>query len=195
MGVFDIIKASFSYASYDFFRLKEEVLSLVKIGRKSGLSIPDYCCINIKKPSKGIDYPIKIDLYYKADDQEVMHLPKSFIVGSFKTIPVFVKESLDNNGSVDIRIDNLLELTLSANEPVMPPIKFDSIVGFMPKSAYKSRRVIIKDDLFNFKVVYSFLSPNDDLTSNSVLYANIIGLPSDIINRIKEDGECSLDIG
>ena len=190
----DLFKSAIQYANFDFFKLKEEVLSLIKIGREQGLDYPDYCRITIKNPSRKVDYPVSIDLYYKTDEQGAMHLPKSFLVGSFKSIPSHLEQVLIQNGFLEIRIDNLLELSLSANEEVSGTIKFDSVVNFIPKTAYKNRKILIKDDLFTYKVVYSYETLDGTVKSKTISYADIINIPMDVSAKLKENGECIIKL-
>lgn len=194
MSIIDLFKESIKYANYDFFKLKEEIIALIQIGRGQGLNNPDYCSITVKNSSRNIDYPVTIDLYYKTGEQEAMHLPKSFIVGTFKSIPGRIKQMILQNGFVEIRIENLLELSLSIHDSVASPINFDSITGFAPQDSYKSRSVIIKDDIFTYKVTFSYILSDGSTRSKSISYSDIIGLPSDIYAKMKLNGVCEINL-
>lgn len=195
MNLFRNIRAALNYANYDFYKLKKEIVNLVKRGREQGLDNPDYCKLTVKNSSLNRDYPVFIDLYYKTGINEAMHLPQELLIGHFSTIPSTIKQSLTNNGLIEIKINNLAELCLSATEEVEKPIKFDIITNFSSSNQLITHRTItIKDEIFSYRVIYKYKSQQSDNNIKVVTYSDIMGMPSDVIAKLKSDGVCTLDL-
>lgn len=195
MTFFRNLKVALQYANYDFFKLKKEIIALIIQGRNQGLNNPDYCKLTVKNSSLGHDYPVFIDLYYKKDEDEVIHLPKELLIGTFMTMPSSIRQMLSDEGYVEIKINNLTELSISANEAITKPIKFESILSFgSNKYPLTSRRVTIKDEIFTYRVIYMYDTPIAKEQTKAMTYADIIGLPTDIASKLKSDGQCTIKI-
>ena len=195
MNIIRNIKAALTYANYDFYKLKKEIVNLVKKGREQGLDNPDYCKLIVKNSSLNRDYPVFIDLYYKVGNNEVMHLPQELLIGTFSTIPLTIKQTLTNNGFVEIIINNLAELCISVAEEVEKPIKFEAITNFSSSKQVISHRIVtIKDEIFSYRVVYKYNTQQSDNNIKVVTYSDIMGMPSDVITKLKLDGVCTLNL-
>ena len=189
------LRVALQYANYDFYKLKKEILSLIKRGREQGLDNPDYCKLTVKNSSLGRDYPVFIDLYYKKNNDEAIHLPQELLIGTFVTIPTGIKQALTRDGFVEIRINNLTELSISSSEEVSKPIKFESILSFSSsKEPLTSREVTIKDEIFAYRVIYRYDTPSKKEQKKVVTYADIIGIPTDVSLKLKTDGQCTIKI-
>lgn len=194
-NLFRNLKAALQYANYDFYKLKKEIIALIKRGREQGLDNPDYCKLTIKNSSVGRDYPVYIDLYYKKNNEEAIHLPQELIIGKFATIPTGIKKTLIADGFVEIRINNLAELSISSTEDVVKPIRFESISNFSSsKQPLTSRKVKIKDEIFVYRVIYMFDTPTRKEQTKVVTYADILGIPTDVDFKLKSDGQCTFKI-
>lgn len=195
MKFFRNLKAALQYANYDFYKLKKEIIALIIRGREQGLNNPDYCKLTIKNSSLGHDYPVFIDLYYKKNEDEVIQLPQELLIGTFATMPSSVREVLSGDGYVEIKINNLAELSISTNETIVKPIGFRSIVNFgSDKQPLTSRKVTIKDEIFSYRVIYMFDTPTKKEQAKAVMYADIVGIPMDVSAQLKLDGQCFIKI-
>lgn len=192
MNIIKNLKAAFNYANYDLYKIKSEIANLILRGRKEGLGNPDYCKITIKNSSIKRDYPIYIDLYYKTDRNEVMHLPQELLVGKFISIKSSILDKLEKDGYVEIVVKNLTELLISEKENVEAPISFNSIIHFIPKEECVERWVVIKDEIFTYRVVYKYRTRESEMKSSSNVYANIIAIPEDVLVKLNTQGEVSL---
>lgn len=195
MTFFRNLKAAFQYANYDFYKLKKEIIALIIQGREQGLDNPDYCKLTIKNSSLGRDYPVIIDLYYKKNQNEAIHLPQELLIGTFVTMPSSIRKVLSNDGYVEIKINNLAELSISTNEAITKPINFESITTFgSNKQLLTSRKVTIKDEIFTYRVIYMFDTPTKKEQSKAVIYADVMGIPADVASKLKSDGQCTIKI-
>lgn len=195
MNIFRNIKAALTYANYDFYKLKKEIVNLVKKGREQGLDNPDYCKLTVKNSSLNRDYPVFIDLYYRVGNNEAMHLPQELLIGTFSTIPSTIKQTLTNNGFIEIKINNLAELCISTTEEVEKPIRFDAITSFSSSKQLITHRIVtIKDEIFSYRVVYKYNTQQSDNNIKVVTYSDIMCMPSDVIAKLKSDGSCTLDL-
>lgn len=195
MTFFRNLKTAFQYANYDFYKLKKEIVSLIIRGKEQGLNNPDYCRLTIKNSSLGYDYPVFIDLYYKKNENEAIHLPQELLIGSFVTMPTSIKKVLSDDGYVEIKINNLAELSISTYETISKPINFESITTFgSNKQLLTSRKITIKDEIFTYRVIYMFDTPTKKEQSKAVVYADIIEIPTDVASKLKSDGQCTIKI-
>lgn len=196
--MFDIIrniKAALQYANYDFYKLKKEIIELILKGREQGLDNPDYCKLTIKNSSVGRDYPVYIDLYYKKNNNEAIHLPQELLIGTFITMPTSIRNALSHDGFVEIKINNLTELSLSTSESISKPIKFESISSFVSyKQPLTSRVITIKDEIFAYRVIYKFDTPDNKEQTKAITYADIIDIPEDVAHKLKADGQCTIKL-
>lgn len=194
MKIIKNFKAALNYANYDLYKIKSEIVQLIIRGRKNGLGNPDYCKITIKNSSKERDYPIFIDLYYKVNNDEVIHLPQELLIGTFSTIKASILSKIELNGYIEIVIKNLTELFISEKEDVERPISFTSILNFNPKGEYVRREVTILDEVFTYRVAYSYIDSESKRNTTSISYANIVNIPTDVQEKIETEGKVILKI-
>lgn len=194
MNLINNFKTALKYANYDLYRIKSEITELIIHGRKEGLGNPDYCMITIKNSSIKQDYPILIDLYYKSGEEEVIRLPKQIIIGKFSSIKAQLMTKIETNGYVEIVIKNLTELFISEKEDVGKPIAFSSVVNFNPSVEYLSREVNIKDELFTYRVTYTYTTISSDSKSVSKVYSNILNIPTDVLAKLESDSVVTLKL-
>lgn len=194
MNLINNFKLALKYANYDLYKIKSEIAELIIHGRKEGLGNPDYCKITIKNSSIKQDYPVLIDLYYKSGEEEVIRLPKQIIIGKFSSIKTQLLTKLETNGYVEIVIKNLAELLISEKEEVCKPIIFSSIVNFKPQAEYLSREINIKDELFTYRVTYTYTTISSDSKSVSKVYSNILNIPTDVLAKLESDSVVTLKL-
>ena len=63
---------------------------------------------------------------------------------------------------------------------------------FTPKEEYVERCVVIKDEIFTYRVIYKYRNRELEMKSTSIVYANIIEIPGDVLERLNTHGEVSL---
>lgn len=194
MKIIENLKAALNYANYDLYKIKSEIVQLILRGRKEGLGNPDYCKITIKNSSRKRDYPLFIDLYYKIDNDEVIHLPQEILIGNFATIKMSILSKIETNGYIEIVIKNLTELYISEKENVEKPISFSSILNFNPQREYVSREVAIGDEVFTYRVSYAYIDRESKRNVTSISYANIVNIPADVLEKIEKEGKVTLKI-
>lgn len=194
MKIIKNFKAALNYANYDLYKIKSEIVQLIIRGRKEGLGNPDYCKVTIKNSSKKRDYPVFIDLYYKISNDEVIHLPQELLIGTFASIKMSILNKIVNNGYIEIVIKNLAELYISEKEDVEDPISFTSILNFKPHKEFIRREVSILDEVFTYRVTYSYIDGESKRNTTSLSYANILNMPTDVQERIETEGKVILKI-
>lgn len=192
MNIIKNIKAALTYANYDLYKIKSEIANLILRGRKEGLGNPDYCKVTIKNSSIKRDYPIYIDLYYKTDKNEIMRLPQELLIGKFVSIKSSILDKLERDGYVEIAIKNLTELLISEKEAVEASISFNSVTHFTSKEECVEKCVIIKDEIFTYRVIYKYRTRASEMKSSSIVYADINEIPGDVLDRLNTHGEVSL---
>lgn len=186
---FGSFMSMYKYANFDFHQLKNEILDLLQSGRRNGLNNPDYCRLLIENSQKGYDYPIEIELYYCEGDN-VKVLPKKLIIGHFSSIPSQIKNRLIMEGRIIIRVENLLGLALSINEKIEMPTSFNSVTS----SKSRTNAITIEDELFDYCVRYEMIENGQVVNTKVIRYADIIGMPSDIMQILTDEGSYSLNI-
>lgn len=195
MNFFRNFGNALKYANFNFSQLKGEIVELVQRGRQYGYDVPDYCKLTVKNSSKGRDYPVMIDLYYKENDEQLIHLPQELLIGEFSSMPTTIRERLIQNGFVEIVINNFAELFISASEDVAKPIRFASIIGFSSNTdVISSRKVTISDDIFVYRVKYSYDTSKKKNNVKVVSYSDITQIPDDVNNKLTSDGVCTIVI-
>ena len=129
-------------------------------------------------------------------------------MGKKKKSVLEYKEVMDHLADLELdpdRIDRIYEYletqgidilgNLDAEEEVEKPINFNSIVNFgFSQQMITSRKVTIKDEIFTYRVIYDYEANVTAKKTKVITYADIVGMPDDVIQKMKSDGNCKIKI-
>lgn len=111
-------------SNLDFYKFRNEIVSLVRHGVRTGYTKPATCRMEIRKTDDKDVFSVKIEVYFLVDEGKFQKISKQYSVFGFSYIPNGINEILEKNG--------LAKVTFNASE-------IQDIVMNMEKEVYDSR--------------------------------------------------------
>lgn len=189
------------YAEYECFKLKEDIVSLLKQANSKGYSNPDYCKMDIEVVNTWQTI-VNIELIYRKTSSTVQRFTRTLDLGKIKYMPELMKSqlALSSKFSVELDVEDLSSLYSISASDVTPEISFDSLEIFNFKNISQQpikKELFIKDDLFYYIVEATGYFENE--ISGTVTketkrryIGSIKNLPASVQNQIIQDPDHSV---
>jgi hypothetical protein len=200
-NVLKLIKREFEHASFDFYKFKDEINDLLREGKRKGYDDCIYCDLTISAVPRQ-RFEAEIRLFYKTTTTDKAYrMVRKLELDEINDIPDKIEAALLKDGTVKIKIDNILGLSLIAGEEIDRAVKFEQLFStskFLEKkftldTEPVERRIKIKDELFFTQVTYLYISKTKE-KRKVFNYSKILNLPLDIAQKIEasEDATCTI---
>lgn len=188
---------AYKYAEFDFYKIKTEVINLLKVANGRGYSIPMYCEVAIDVVNKH-HTDVLIQLIYNKDGKYI-RFKKSLDLGVLVNIPLVVKNRLDQDSKVTFKIEDIQGLYVIGENDIKTSVEYKALetFKFTNISEEPTQKILtIKDDLFYYIVECTCVFDGGRKETRKKYYAEIQNLPSEIIDKIitSDDYQCSLDV-
>lgn len=196
--VFEVFADAYKYAELDFFKLKTEVLSLIKKAKSHGYGMPDYASLYIKVENRYETIAV-IEIYYNKGNGKFQKFKKTIDLGVLTNIPQTIKERLDRDGEVAIKLSDFNNMISVVENDIVPNVEFKHLYSFSLKNAKgvpAKKELHITDELFYYKVVLVYIYENGEKELRVKYFGQIVGLPEEVINKIttNEEKSCYIDV-
>lgn len=194
----DAFQDAYKYAELDFYKLRGEVTSLLDKARSKGYGFPDYCEMSIHIVNS-FETDVIIQSFYKGNNGKYYRFKKDLDLGKLTNVPHVVKERLNKEKEVTIKLNDFQDLYLIGENEIVPVCDFKRLHIFTFKNARgipNRKEMYIKDNLFYYIVKCSYIYDNGERETRIKYYGNIQNLPLDIIDKINNDSdkECIIDV-
>lgn len=188
---------AYKYAEFDFYKIKTEVINLLKVANGKGYSDPMYCEVAIDIVNKH-QTDVLIQLIYNAEGKYI-RFKKSLDLGSLVNIPLVVKNRLDQDSKVTFKIDDIQGLYVISESDIKSSVEFKSLENFTFTNVAEipnQKILTIKDELFYYTVECTYVFEGGRKETRKKYYAEIRNIPTEIIDRIinSDEYQCSLDV-
>jgi hypothetical protein len=188
-----------------FFSIGKELTMFFKHNQDSGLNaFPDYCDFILSKSKDGSS-SVLIRTYYKTKIKDKVYEKKREVkYRNLKDIPQNIQEILTSNSTIKIKVEELDTLSTLNEQKIGKPLKFDQLVVKienllksleLPMENVFSKELSIHDKLFCKKVNISFsFNLESKIPSKEFIayYADITEVPSDISEKLSNDGQIKI---
>ena len=196
--VFEVFADAYKYAELDFFKLKTEVLSLIKKAKSHGYGMPDYASLYIKVENRYETIAV-IEIYYNKGNGKFQKFKKTIDLGVLTNIPQTIKERLYRDGEVAIKLSDFNNMISVVENDIVPNVEFKHLYSFSLKNAKgvpAKKELHITDELFYYKVVLVYIYENGEKELRVKYFGQIVGLPEEVINKIttNEEKSCYIDV-
>lgn len=196
--VFEVFADAYKYAELDFFKLKTEVLSLIKKAKSNGYGTPDYASLYVKVENRYETIAV-IEIYYNKGNGKFQKFKKTIDLGVLTNIPQTIKERLDRDGEVAIKLSDFNNMISVAENDIVPNVEFKHLYSFSLKNAKGvpiKKELHITDELFYYKVVLVYIYENGEKELRVKYFGQIVDLPEEVINKIttNEEKSCYIDV-
>lgn len=196
--VLEVVTDAYKYAELDFYKLKTEVLSLINKAQNKGYGYPDYGSLSIKVVNR-YETTVVIESYYNKGNGKFQKFKKTLDLGMLKNIPVSVKERLNRNGEVSIKLSDFDNLGRVSEKETTPSVDFERIYRSTitnAKAVPNKKELHITDELFYYKVSMVYVYDNGDEEIRTKYYGYINNIPKEVADKIAsdEDKSCYIDV-
>ncbi|MDD5791005.1 MAG: hypothetical protein PUD22_00275 [Erysipelotrichaceae bacterium] len=196
-SILDAFAEAYKYAEFDFYKIKTEVINLLKVANEKGYSTPMYCEVAIDVINKHRT-DVLIQLIYNKEGKYI-RFKKNLDLGMIVNIPIVVKNRLDQESKVTFKIEDIQGLYVIAESDIKTSIEYKSLETFKftnIKEEPIQKILTIKDDLFYYTVECVCAFDDGRKETRKKYYAEIRNLPIEVINKIlaSDDYQCSLDV-
>lgn len=194
----DAFQVAYKYAELDFYKLRGEVTSLLDKARSKGYGYPDYCEMKIQVVNS-YETDVVIQAFYKGNNGQYYRFKKDLDLGKLVNVPFIVKNRLNSEKKVTIKLTDFHSLYSIGENEIIPVVDFKRLHLFTFKDAKgvpNRKEIHIKDDLFYYTVMCSYIYDNGERETRIKYYGAIPNLPHDIIEKINNDSEkeCIIDV-
>jgi hypothetical protein len=188
---------AYKYAELDFYKLRNEVVSLLDRARSKGYASPDYCELRIHIVNS-FETDVFIEAYYKRDGK-FYRFKKDLDLGKLVNVPNTIASELRCKGEVSVKLCDFQTLYSIKDEEIVPKGDFRRIhsftftgVTFSPMS----KELSIKDELFYYQVDCSYIFHDGHKETRTKYYGHISNLPEDVKAAISssEDHICRMTV-
>lgn len=163
MNIIDLFKEFYEaysdalrYAEYEFYKLKDDIVNLLRQANSRGYNNPDYCqlTIDVKNSNQTI---VKIELYFKKSGSKVQRFSRTLDLGSLVLVPELIKEKLKREHFLTIELDvnDLRSIYGISTSEITAQERFENLERFNFKGIQRKatrKELSIKDDLFYYTV-------------------------------------------
>ena len=201
MGFLDNIIRTYNDASFPFFKLKDRAVELYQTAYNKGFSSPLYGDLEITKVEDG--YSTVIRFFYESQTAgKAQKFEKKEHYGDLEDIPTLIANALKQDGKVQIKLKNYMNLLSAKDLNVKESIIFEDIESFVNTVKAKNRidasstSIKIIDDLFYTRMIITFTHSNGQAQRFQTAFRMIKKYPQDVWNSIleSEDGSVTLNI-
>ena len=181
---------AYKYAELDFYKLRNEVTSLLDQARSKGYANPDYCELRIHVVNS-YETSAQIEAYYKRDGK-FFRFKKNLDLGQLVNVPYTVASELRRKGEVSVKFSDFQTLYSIKDDAITPKGDFRCIHSFTFSGVSiqpMSKELTIKDELFYYKVDCSYIYHDGHKETRTKYYGSIANLPEDVKNAI-DNSDC-----
>lgn len=201
MGIFDNIIRTYNDASFPFYKLKDRAVELYQTAYNKGFSSPLYGDIKITKVDDG--YSTIIRFFYESQNEgKAQKFEKKEHYGDLEDIPTLINDAIKQDGKVQIKLKNIMNLLSAKDLSVKESILFNDIASFVNTVRTKNRidststSIKIIDELFYTRLIITFTQSNEQTKRFQTAFRMVNKYPQDVWNSIleSEDGSVTLKI-
>lgn len=188
---------AYKYAELDFYKLRNEVMSLLDRARSKGYTNPDYCELRIHVVNS-FETDVFIEAYYNRDGK-FFRFKKNLDLGKLVSVPYTIASELNRKGEVSVKLSDFQTLYSIKDEAIIPKGDFRRIYSFTFTGVNVqpvSKELSIKDELFYYQVDCSYIYNDGHKETRTKYYGYIANLPEDVKNEIltSEDHSCRMSV-
>lgn len=177
---------AYKYAELDFYKLRNEVTSLLDHAHSKGYANPDYCELHIHVVNS-YETDVQIEAYYNRNGK-FFRFKKSLDLGKLVNVPYTVGSELRRNGEVSVKLSDFQTLYSIKDDAIVPKGDFRRIHSFTFSGVPiqpMSKEIVIKDELFYYKVDCSYIYHDGHMETRTKYYGSIANLPEDVKSAIE----------
>lgn len=188
---------AYKYAELDFYKLRNEVTSLLDRARSKGYTNPDYCELRIHIVNS-FETDVFIEAYYNRDGK-FFRFKKNLDLGKLVNVPYTIASELSRKGEVSIKLSDFQTLYSIKDDAIIPNGDFRRIHSFTFSGVSiqpMSKELTIKDELFYYQVDCSYIYLNGHRETRTKYYGYIANIPEDVKNAIgnSESHSCHMSV-
>lgn len=194
----DEFTEAYKYAELDFYKLMTEVVELMNKAKVKGYGNPDYCELTISVVNR-METDVIIQSYYRDVNGKYRRFTKKLDLGALVNIPNVVKNRLDRESEIKIKLSDFNKLYEVTEKDIIPTVDFKHLYSFSLKNAKGSpsrKELHIKDNLFYYQVVLVYVYEDGEKEIRNKYFGKIVNLPIEIQEKIEstEDKACYIDV-
>lgn len=195
---FDEFTEAYKYAELDFYKLMTEVVELMNNAKVKGYGNPDYCELTISVVNR-METDVVIQSYYKDGNGKYRRFMKKLDLGALVNIPYVVKNRLDRESEIKIKLSDFNKLYEVTEKDIIPTVDFKHLYSFSLKNARGvpiRKELHIKDNLFYYQVILVYVYENGEKEIRNKYFGKIVNLPLEIQEKIEtaEEKACYIDV-
>lgn len=188
---------AYKYAELDFYKLRNEVISLLDRARSKGYANPDYCELRVRVINS-FETDVVIEAYYNRDGK-FYRFKKNLDLGKLVNVPYTIASELNRKGEVSVKLSDFQTLYAIKDDAIVSTGDFRRIHSFTFSGVSiqpKAKELSIKDELFYYQVDCSYIYHDGHKETRTKYYGYLSNLPEDVKNAIltSEDHSCRMSV-
>lgn len=172
-------------ANMDFYKFRNEIVSLVRYGIRTGCTMPATCGMEIRKTDEKDVFSVKIEIYFLVDEKNLQKINKQYSVFGFSYLPDGIRERIEKNGLAKIifSADEIQDIIInmgkdvydSRNRPLLYWIK-KTIAEYSVGSSVRYRIKLDDMALYYRARVFSLITNGDEKYITDFMVAHLVDI-------------------
>ena len=193
-----VIQTAVDHAEYECFKLKDDIVQLLKIANEKGFNNPVKSELTIKYVNRDQTI-IVIDVYFNGTVERYKKFSSTLDLGSLVCVPISVKKRLDADGQVKIALDtdDFNSLFVVSTKDIRKEDDYNKLiqVSIREEVAIPTQKILrIKDRVFFYEVEGIYVFSNGTRRSKKLYIGEIKNMPPQVISKLLSDPDLEVSI-
>lgn len=193
-----VIQTAVDHAEYECFKLKDDIVQLLKIANEKGFNNPVKSELTIKYVNRDQTIVV-IDIYFNGTVERYKKFSSTLDLGSLVCMPISVKKRLDDDGQVKIALDtdDFNSLFVVSTKDIRKEDDYNKLtqVSIREEAAIPTQKILrIKDRVFFYEVEGIYVFSNGTRRSKKLYIGEIKNIPPQVVSKLLSDPDLEVSI-
>ena len=193
-----IIQTAVDHAEYECYKLKDDIVKLLKIANEKGFNNPVKSELTIRYVNRDQTIVV-IDIYFNGTIERYKKFSSTLDLGGLICVPISVKKRLEADGQVKIALDtdDFNSLFVVSTNDIRKEDDYNKLtqVNIREEVAVPTQKMLrIKDRVFFYEVEGIYVFSNGARRSKKLYIGEIKNMPSQVISKLINDPDLEVTI-
>lgn len=194
----NILKNAVDHAEYECFKLKDDIIHLLKLANDKGYKDPVKSELTIKVVNADQTIVV-IDMYFNGHIERYKKFSTTLDLGCLTCIPISIKHRLGREGQVKIALDtdDFNSLFVVSSKDIRAEDDYNKLTAVIirdERSVPEQKLLRIKDCVFYYEVEGIYILSGGIKKSRKIYVGEIRNIPAQVVSKILSDPDLEVTI-
>lgn len=193
-----VIQTAVDHAEYECYKLKDDIVQLLKIANEKGFNNPVKSELTIRYVNRNQTIVV-IDIYFNGTVERYKKFSSTLDLGSLICVPISVKKRLDTDGQVKIALDtdDFNSLFVVSTKDIRKEDDYNKLtqVNIREEVEKPTQKILrIKDRVFFYEVEGIYVFSNGSKRSKKLYIGDVKNMPPQVVSKLLSDPDLEVSI-